>query len=64
MPTPLADRFLFLEARLALVEDKISILRSQLRLVLKSLIGWAELGLFYLSVKLFLRYAPPLKGKK
>ena len=64
MPTSLHERILYLEARLAMAEDKIGVLRSQLRLVLKSLIGWAELGLFYLSVKLFLRYAPPLKGKK
>ena len=64
MSTTLHERMLFLEARLAMAEDKIGILRSQLRLVLKSLIGWAELGIFYLSVKLFLRYAPPLKGKK
>jgi len=64
LSTTLHERMLFLEARLAMAEDKIGILRSQLRLVLKSLIGWAELGIFYLSVKLFLRYAPPLKGKK
>lgn len=64
MNTPLHDRLLFLEARLAMIEDKMDYLRSQVRLVIKSLVGWAELGIFYLAIKVFLYYAPDLKGKK
>lgn len=62
MPPVLHDRLLFLEARLAMAEDRLDFLRSQMRLILKSVIGWAELGLFYLAIKVFLRYAPKLKG--
>lgn len=63
-PAALRDRLLFVEARLALAEDKLEIFKSQMRLALRALIGWGELVLFYLAVRLFIWYAPKLKGQK
>ena len=38
-PAALRDRLLFVEARLALAEDKLEIFKSQMRLALRALIG-------------------------
>jgi hypothetical protein len=43
-PTPLRDRLLFLEARLAMAEDKIDDLRARIRHALRT---------FWLAVELF-----------
>lgn len=59
--TPLRDRLLFLEARVAMLEDRLGYYQAQARLVVKSLIGWAELLAFYAAVRLFLRYAPDIE---
>lgn len=64
MTTPLRDRLLYLEARVAILEDKVDYFKSQARLVGKSLLGWAELLVFYAAIRVFLHYAPPLKGRK
>ena len=63
MPPVLHDRLLFLEARIAMLEDQVQILRSRAKLVVKSLVGWMELGLFYLVIRLIARYAPEKKGR-
>lgn len=62
-PTPLRDRLLFLEARVAMLEDRLDYLRSQGRLLVKSVLGWIELFAFYAAIRVFLHYAPPLKPK-
>lgn len=62
MPSALHDRLLFLEARLAMVEDRLDYLRSQVRLVVRSLVGWAEFGIFYLTIRLIVHFYPEKKG--
>ena len=60
----LKDRLLFLEARVAMIEDRLDYYRSQVRLIFKSLLGWAELVAFWVAIRVFLHYAPDLKPKE
>jgi hypothetical protein len=50
-PTPLRDRLLFLEARMALIEDRWSVARQALRDWAKSLLIVAELVAFALLLR-------------
>lgn len=55
-PTPLRDRLLFLEARLAMVEDRLDDLRARLRHSLKTTLIAAELLAMVFMVRLLDRH--------
>lgn len=58
-PTNLRDQLLFLEARLAMAEDRLSILRSQLRNFARAALSTLELAALYFAVVLLGKHYGP-----
>lgn len=55
-PTTLHERLLYAEARLAMIEDRVSDMRARIRDFLRALVVAGELGAMYALIKFLDRY--------
>ncbi len=64
MPTSLHERLLFIEARIALAEDRLDVMKRHTRFLMRCVLGWIQWALVVGAIKLFAHFAPELKEKR